>query len=222
MTTKITASSAPDYDGAIDYALQRLTNELPETLAYHRAWHTEFDVLPAAQRLACLSGLALSEQRLLEVGAAFHDIGFIFSPVDHEAVGVELIKEVLPRFGFTETDIKRVAGLILATRLPQSPTNHLEELLVDADLDSLGRSDYLETSSALWREFAAFDKIQTWECWLYFQLNFLRSHQYFTEHAKSLRDAGKKENIAMLEQLIRDEAGDAGDLAPQCPFPIHK
>ena len=222
MTTKITANGDPDYDGAIDYALQRLTNELPETLTYHRAWHTEFDVIPAAQRLACLSGLALSEQRLLEVGAAFHDIGFIFSPVDHEAVGVELIKEVLPRFGFTEIDIKRVEGLIFATRLPQSPTNHLEDLLVDADLDSLGRSDYLETSSALWMELSAYGKATSWECWLYFQLNFLRSHQYFTAQARTLRDAGKQENIAILEQLIRDEAGSNGELGSYCTPPSYK
>lgn len=216
MTTNIKTGGDPDYDGVIDYVLQRLSNELPDNLTYHRAWHTEFDVLPAAQRLAIESGLPLSEQRLLEVGAAFHDIGFIYNPIDHEDIGVQIAKEIMPKYGFKDIDIHRVEGLVLATRQPQSPQNHLEELLVDADLDSLGREDYQETSLALWQELKVFGKAPSWECWLYFQLLFLKKHNYFTAQARQLRDAGKKENIANLEQIIHDEVDEPDKLAEKC------
>jgi predicted metal-dependent HD superfamily phosphohydrolase len=112
--------------------------------------------------------------------------------------------EALPRFGFAPAEIERVAAMIMATRMPQSPTNELERLLADADLDALGRPDFLETSKALWRELGALGKPQSWAQWLEFQLRFLRSHRYFTATARVLRNEGKQQNIALVEGLIRD------------------
>jgi len=199
-----TATNHPDFDKAVAYALERLRNELPPTLTYHCAWHTEGDVLPAIRRLAELAGVTPAEKGLLEVGAAYHDIGHIRDSRNHEAIGVEMMAEALPRFGFSPRDIEIVAALIMATRLPQSPANELERLLADADLDGLGRPDFLDTSKALWQELAALGRSQAWAQWLETQLHFLRSHRYFTATARALREDGKKQNIALLERLIRE------------------
>lgn len=195
--------TTPDYDRAIEYALGRLRNELPATLSYHCAEHTEHDVLPAARRLAERAGVDLEDQRLLEIGAAFHDLGHIYNSARHEAIGVDLINEVLPQYGFAPEAVGRVAAMILATRMPQSPNTLLEQLLADADLDSLGREDFLETSKALWKERAALGIPHSWPEWLEVQLLFLRSHRYFTDVARALRDDGKRRNIQMLEELVR-------------------
>lgn len=200
-TTRIV--SEPNYDQAIEHALRRLQSESPPNLHYHCAWHTEGDVLPAVRRLAQLAGVAPHEQRLLEIGAAYHDIGHLRSSQDHEAISIEIMTDALPRFGFSPADIERVAGLILATRMPQSPKNELEKLLADADLDVLGRSDFLDTSKALWRELTALGRNQNWTEWMESQLRFLRSHSYFTGTAKTLREQGKQQNIALLEKLIQ-------------------
>jgi HD-GYP domain-containing protein (c-di-GMP phosphodiesterase class II) len=72
----------PDYAGAIDYALQRLRTEFSPLLTYHT--HTERDVMPAAVRLARLCGLPEADIRLLEVAAAYHDIGQIKTSLGHE------------------------------------------------------------------------------------------------------------------------------------------
>lgn len=202
---KVAVFSQPNYAGAVAYALHRLRTELPAHLHYHNAPHTEEDVLPAAVRLARLSNMAEPDLRLLEVGAAFHDLGQIKTDLGHELIGMEIIAEVLPGFGFGPEEIARVAGMILATRLPQTPLNDEQALLCDADLDSLGREDFLVTSKALWHERAAAGLVIPWPIWLKDQLRILQTHQYFTPAAQALRQAGKQRNIDMLEQLIRGE-----------------
>lgn len=205
MIDTTTTAGQPDYDQAIAHALKRLRGELPPSLSYHCAWHTEHDVLPAARRLGQLAGVTPTEQGILDVSAAYHDIGHIRISYGHEAISVEIMAGALPRFGFSAREIEHVAAMIMATRMPQSPKNELEQLLADADMDGLGRDDFLDTSKALWRENAALGRPQLWAQWLETQLRFLRSHRYFTALARALRDNGKQQNIAMLERLIRDE-----------------
>jgi uncharacterized protein len=202
----------PDYAGAVEYALNRLHNELPPELLYHNAMHTEGDVLPAAVRLAQLSNLPEPDLRLLEVAAAFHDLGQIRTVLGHEQIGAEIMSDVLPRYGFSREDIERVTGMILATELPQTPLNTEQQLLCDADLDSLGREDFFATSKALWHERAACRMVIPRQTWLETQLRFLKDHRYFTPAARALRDEGKRRNIELLERLVRGEA------APEISF----
>ncbi|MDH4133776.1 MAG: HD domain-containing protein [Gammaproteobacteria bacterium] len=204
MSDSTAGTARPNYEKAIEYALDRLRGELPATLHYHCAWHTEGDVLPAARRLGQLAGVSPSEQGLINVGAAYHDVGHIHVSYGHEAISIKIMAEVLPRFGFSSQDIERVASLIMATRMPQSPKNELERLLADADMDGLGRTDFLVTSKALWQENMAYGKIQSWPQWLETQVRFLRAHRYFTSVARTLREEGKQQNIAMLEELIQN------------------
>jgi predicted metal-dependent HD superfamily phosphohydrolase len=192
----------PDYAAAIAYALCRLRTELSPLLTYHNLMHTEGDVMPAVARLARLGNLAESDVRLLEVGAAFHDLGQIKTSLGHERVGIEIMSEVLPGLGFSATDIARLTGMIHATEMPQTPRNNEQALLADADLDSLGRDDFFPTSTALWHERAACGMDIPWQTWLELQLQFLRRHSYFTPVAQALRGAGKQKNIEMLERLI--------------------
>lgn len=199
------APGKPDYAGAINYALNRLRTELPPTLTYHNVMHTEGDVLPAVVRLAQLGNVAGADLQLLKVAAAFHDLGQIRTNLGHELIGIEIMSGVLPGLGFSPQEIGRVSGMILATRMPQTPLNDEQALLVDADLDSLGRADFFATSRALWQERAACGLQIPWKTWLKNQLQFLQTHRYFTPVARALRDEGKRKNIELLERLIRGE-----------------
>jgi len=198
--------SNPDYAGAVVYALDRLRAELPSHLFYHNVMHTEGDVMPAVVRLARLSKVSEDDLHLLEVAAAFHDLGQIKMSLGHELIGIEIISAVLPGFGFGPDEIERVAGMILATRLPQTPLNNEQALLADADLDSLGREDFFASSKALWHERVASGMDIPWQVWLENQLRFLRDHRYFTPAAQTLRNEGKEKNIELLERLIRGES----------------
>ncbi len=191
-----------DYDGARRYALERLDKELPAELTYHNVWHTVHDVLPAAQRLAELAGIGADETRLLEVAATFHDIGFTVQRQEHERVGAEIAAQVLPDFGFTPAQIAAIQGMIMATQLPQSPRTPLEEILADADLDVLGREDFCARNKDLQDELAASGIQLSDERWYSSQLQTLQNHHYWTAAARSLREAGKRENIEKVKSIL--------------------
>ncbi|NJN43809.1 MAG: hypothetical protein HC806_03090 [Anaerolineae bacterium] len=94
--------------------------------------------------------------------------------------------------------------MIIATRLPQSPRNLLEEILADADLDTLGRDDFFTRSDALREEWANYGRESPLAQWLEGQLAFIKNHNYHTPAARMLRNETKKKNIALLEESIRN------------------
>ena len=99
-----------------------------------------------------------------------------------------------------------VAAMIQATKTPQSPHTLLEQILADADLDILGRDDFWEKNLSLRAELASQDGPVGDEEWYRLQLAFLRSHQYFTSSARTLRDAGKQRHIAELVELVEQSS----------------
>lgn len=194
----------PDFEGAIAYILKRLENELSPALTYHSLYHTRDDVVPATRRLGGLIGLSEQDLQLLEVAAAYHDAGFIIQYREHELAGVSIAQKVLPQFGFSEEVIRTISGLIMATRLPQSPRTLMEEILADADLDSLGRFDFFERGNKLREERTLRGEHITDAAWYDEQVRFLRGHRYFTQAARAIRDEGKKHHLEELRVIIEN------------------
>jgi predicted metal-dependent HD superfamily phosphohydrolase len=202
----------PDYDAALSYALDRLRNELPPTLLYHDFRHTAEDVLPAAERLAALEGVGGEDLQLLRVSAAYHDVGYIEAYWQHELASLRVAAQTLPDFGLAPQQINRVLGMIVATRLPQSPRDLLEQIMADADLDSLGREDYFEMSERLRQELELRGQPRPLHQWQEVQITFLRQHGYFTEAARQLRQATKDRNLASLEIRLRADGSSSSPL----------
>lgn len=198
-----------DAGGAIAHALARLAAELSPELTYHNLGHTQADVIPGVARLAGLSEIGADEAQLLAVAAAYHDIGFIQVRVEHEQVSVWIASETLPAYGFSPQQIEQIAGMILATRLPQSPHHPLEEILADADLDVLGREDFFERNEQLRLEFGTVNPPMNQREWWPGQIRFLQTHAYFTPAARALRQAAKERNLLILEQRLRAAADAA-------------
>jgi len=196
-------ASSSNAEGAIAHALARLAAELSPELTYHNLWHTQADVMLGVARLAGLTALDAVEAQLLAVAAAYHDIGFIHVRAEHERVSVRIARETLPAYGFSQQQIERIAGMILATRLPQSPRNRLEEILADADLDVLGRDDFFERNEQLRLEFNTVNPPMHEHAWWSAQIRFLQGHTYFTPAARALRQAGQERHIVLLEQWLR-------------------
>ncbi len=191
-----------DFEQAKAYALERLERELPPELVYHSLEHTRDDVVPAAARLAHLQNLPKDDNLILLLTAAYyHDIGYVIQRQEHEKAGVDIATEVLTRFGYNKDHIAKISDIIMATRLPQSPSNTLEAIMADADLDVLSRPDNLEKSLKLRAELAAFGTTFTDAEWFSRQTEFLKTHQYFTAAAKRLHHAGKRRNIAIMSAL---------------------
>ncbi|HEY89664.1 MAG TPA: phosphohydrolase [Thermoflexia bacterium] len=196
----------PDLERARRYVFARLAAELPADLPYHGIHHTRDDVLPAAEKLAALSKLGAEELLLVQTAALYHDLGYVERYIHNEPLGAQLAAETLPCFGYSPTQIKVIEGMILATQLPQNPNTFLEGLICDADLDSLGRDDFLETSHNLREELLLHGVELPLKSWYRQQGDFLRTHKYFTPAARALRRGQKLENIALLEKLWSEQA----------------
>jgi uncharacterized protein len=193
----------PDWDGVKAYVMARLARGLPLELLYHSIYHTCADVLPAVERLAALAGVNGDDLLLLRTAALYHDMGYMVQYTNNEPIGARIARETLPDFGYSPDQIAIIERMIMATRMPQAPQSFLEALVCDADLDSLGREDYLETSHNLHAELVACGASITLKEWYQRQLAFLLNHTYFTEVARNLRDAGKQENIRRLKTLLQ-------------------
>ncbi|HMP40993.1 MAG TPA: phosphohydrolase [Roseiflexaceae bacterium] len=192
----------PDFEAARGYAIERLRSELQPETTYHSLRHTRDDVAPAAMRLATAHQINGIDRVLLHTAAFFHDIGFVIRQIEHEAAGVAIAEAVLPEFGYTGEQIARISGMIMATRLPQSPHNLHEQILADADLDLLGTEHFWARSELLRQEYANFGRLFSDGEWFRNQLLFLRSHSYWTSAARRDRDAGKQHNARQLVQII--------------------
>ena len=190
------------FEQARQYALDRLEHELSPALLYHGIAHTRAEVVPAVERLAGLEDIRGETLDLLLIAAWFHDIGYVEQATHHELIGARIALQTLPSFGFSEGEVEVVRWAILATALPQSPRNLLEEILADADLDVLGREDFMPRNNDLRCELALLGKEFTDEEWFTRQLQFVEEHRYFTASARSLRDPQKTLNIALLKNRL--------------------
>ena len=179
-----------DYNAAENFVLQKLKNELPPLLSYHSYRHT-LDVLEAAIHYAKLEQISDYEQVLLKTAVLFHDIGFTKQLDNHEEIGCEIAKSELAKLDYDQNEIDLICGMIMATKIPQSPQNKREQIICDADLDYLGRDDFWEIARLLFQEINQFRNPLTEDEWNNIQLKFLNSHEYFTKSALSLRKAKK-------------------------------
>ena len=191
-----------DLRRAAEYALGRLARELPPSLTYHCLEHTRDDVVPAVERLAAAEGVQGEDLLLLRTAAYYHDLGYIERYEQNELISVRMAREALPSFGYSPAQIDMIASLIMATAMPQRPETLLEQILADADLDVLGREDFPTRDAALRNELAARGQDYTEPAWNASQLQFLQTHRYFTAAARSLRDAGKQRNMALMREKV--------------------
>src|SRR5687767_15531516 len=136
---------------------------------------------------------------LLRTAAAFHDSGFLFVYKGHEEKGCEIASEHLKNV-FSESDIKKVCGMIMATKIPQTPNTLLEQIICDADLDYLGRNDFEPISRNLYKEFIVFKIIPEDIIWDHIQIKFFESHHYFTVTSVNKRNKKKLKHLNILKE----------------------
>jgi uncharacterized protein len=197
-----TINPYPDFEAARTYVLTRLDRELSETIFYHSAWHTRDEVFPQVNRLIEQEQLTGRACLWVRTAALYHDIGFTRSSIDHERTSIQIATRILPRFGYSPSDIRSITGIIMATRLPQSAHTLPEKILADADLDVLGRRDFFTRNQLLRAELAASGTVFSDEAWLSGQLDLLQSHSYFTASAHRMRQTGKLQNIEKLNRAL--------------------
>jgi uncharacterized protein len=139
---------------------------------------------------------------MLRNAALYHDSGFLDKYQLHEEAGCDIVRDALPNFGYSADQIETICGMIMATKIPQSPRTHLEQIICDADLDYLGRSDFEPIAQTLFEELKVRFMVQDIQKWNEIQVKFLTSHHYWTKSAIERRASAKQKHLEHLIELV--------------------
>jgi predicted metal-dependent HD superfamily phosphohydrolase len=190
------------------FVLDYLKKGLSKKLLYHSVDHS-IDVVKAVERIALREGVTDEGLFLLKTAAILHDAGFVKQYEHNESIGAQMAADWLPKYGYTEQHIKTIVELIHVTEIPHRPINKLQEIICDADLDYLGRDDFEEISNKLRKELRSMKKISSDRNWDEIQIQFLRSHKYFTKTSIDSRKKKKGENLqAVLKRYDQNKYKD--------------
>lgn len=172
---------------------------VPE-LCYHTLDHTR-EVVKRCDEIATHLGIDEHDHQLLLAAAWFHDIGHLFgSQEGHEERSASLMFQFVDG-KISQTDAQKIEQLILATLYPPHPQTISEEIICDADMYHLGTLQFRQTNQQVHREMEnrAGHSIPNWN---QRSLNLLQHHHFFTLYCKQLLEAGKKQNIRYLQELL--------------------
>ncbi len=182
--------------------LLKLERNLAKDLYYHCVEHT-IDVATQAKRIALEEGITDAESLfLLEIACLYHDSGFLTTYKDHEDESCSILLNDLSKYDISPDRIQIIYGLIVATKIPQTPLSKLEQVICDADLDYLGRDDFNPISNSLYREMKARNFVANENDWNLIQVKFFKQHHYFTATNKKLRTAIKQQHLELIEAAI--------------------
>ena len=190
-----------EYEKIKKIILKELKENLPEHLSYHSVMHVK-DVINAVEEIAVAENVGGEDLMLLKTAALLHDSGFLHGAKDHEEKSCEIAQEYLLDYGYNQPQIDKIKGMIMATKIPQSPKNKLEEILADADLDYLGRDDFFKIGDKLFDELTMFGIVNSERDWNLLQEKFLESHHFFTKTAINNRNQKKQENLEIIKSKL--------------------
>lgn len=187
-----------------EFVLDKLEKGLPKNLYYHNLKHT-VDVYTQVELIGRAEGLCEEDLLLVRTAAILHDAGHLIDYDYHEEMGVKLAKEILPKYQYSQGQIDIISSIIMATKMPPKPQTLMERIICDADLDYLGRTDFLPVSNNLYKELHEHGRINSLTEWNNMQVKFIEKHQYFTNTAQKLRNVNKNIQLDKIKNLINSD-----------------
>ncbi|WP_300601273.1 YitT family protein [Niabella sp.] len=192
------------YQNAHDFIIKKLKADLPDYITYHTAEHTQ-QVITAAAELALEEKITGDNLILVKTAALFHDTGFLDHYHHHEERSCKIARQHLPGYGYTADQIEQICDMIMATRLPQTPINHLSEILCDADLYYIGTESYYHNAAKLRQELTSTQTPESDEDWLLQQISFLSAHRFFSGSAKKKLQKQKEQTLENLQKQLQQK-----------------
>jgi len=179
-----------------------LIEQLPSELVFHNFHHT-VNVVRGVRDISKNLGLSKEQKEILLLAAWFHDTGLTKCYQGHEAESQNLAKSFLQTANYPEEKLEQVLACIAATKMPQAPTNLLEQVICDADLYHLSLMEYCHLQALLRAEWEkVLEKSYTDKAWTLENLTFINKHQYWTTYGKMVLQKGKELNIEKCERLL--------------------
>lgn len=185
-----------------------------EKLVYHNLDHTQ-SVVDATIQIANHYQLNEKDFFIVTTGAWFHDTGYFEDTQDHEQKGADLAMVFLKKNDVPADIRDQVMQVILATKMPQRPTNQLENILCDGDLFHLGTEDFGKKRKLMHKEIELlYNKNISKNEWRKKDIAFLESQEYHTDYCALLLNDQKQKNIDKLKSKLKeDDVEEAEGLA---------
>jgi uncharacterized protein len=184
------------------YVMKLMDDFLPEEYLFHSKVHT-LNVLRNAELIGTGSGLNEHEMNILRISALFHDTGYIKSSDNHEVESTLIAREFLAANHIDEQDAETVVVAILATRVPQKPTDKISMVLCDADLMHLTSDDYFEQMELLRIEWQKTGRYHlTVEQFHLNSVEFFVKHHYHSDYGKQVLEARKHRTLRLILDRI--------------------
>lgn len=181
--------------------IKKLEEGLPEWLSYHNVHHTNY-VIQQASHIAEMENICGRDLFLIKVAALYHDAGFLVQREEHEKLGCELAARDLKDSALNQAEIQKVCEMIMATKIPQTPKNILEQIIADADLEYLGTNHFKKYGQKLYTELRNDNPDLTEKEWDEIQVRFLSKHSYHTQYCKTYKEPVKQKNLEMVKEKL--------------------
>jgi predicted metal-dependent HD superfamily phosphohydrolase len=186
------------------FAEEQLSADSICALQYHNIEHTR-RVVKNAELIGNIENVTEDQMFILKAIAWFHDLGYSNCYDGHEDVSMELAKEFLTKLEVDNKIIEEIIQGINATRVPQKATTQIEKIIADADLFDLGTDDYFLLSEKLFDEWNdCIEELSKDKLWR-ISLDFLKSHQYFTDYGREVLELKKQENMQSLKKILNEK-----------------
>ena len=179
----------------IELVYKDLSNKLDSKYHYHNLHHTK-RVINSAKQIGNHYNLSRDDWRDLLTACLLHDYGFIKSHIDHEEIGAQISKEILPGYYFSDDHIESVSSLILITKVEEKPSNLLESIIRDADLEYIGSGDFEKISEYLKKEWLECGVVDNENQFYKIQYEFLLSHNFYTAY---MQEKGRDQKIKNIK-----------------------
>jgi predicted metal-dependent HD superfamily phosphohydrolase len=194
----------------IEIHVTELYNESTKALQYHNLDHAK-DVVTAARKMADHYKLDAEESFIVLTAAWMHDTGYLTDSIGHEALGAARAEAFLERRDVKKSVKQAVMGCILATSKDVEPTTKLESILKDADLYHMAGSNFIKLSKLLRQEFKANGNCIGKEEWRRQTIQFMKSHNYYTDFCRERLESGKRANISQLMGIVENNGTATAD-----------
>jgi HD superfamily phosphodiesterase len=185
----------------MNFVKELINNSVAASYPYHNFNHTLY-VYEKAIEIARHEKCSAADLRLLKAAALWHDTGYINIYYGHEEESCVLAKKHLPEYNFSKDEIYVICGMIMATKIPQTPHNLLEEIIADADLEYLGTDEAEKQAQWLFEELRILNPYLHEELWNRTQVFFLDHHHFFTKFCKQTKDPVKFEYLKGLKMKL--------------------
>lgn len=186
------------------YVTFLLKDTLPPTLYFHNMQHT-LDVVNGTREIGLKSGLSPNEMVIAEAAAWLHDTGYLHKYQGHEEESIRIAAVFLAGREISVDELSLLVGCIKATKYPQQPKSLLEQVVCDADFYHFTLPDYPLKANSLRKEWEHYlHKDYSNSAWNTENCNILSTHIYFTNYGKTVLQALKAQNLAVIQSYCDD------------------